>query len=813
MAEEKKKTTKKKATEEVKADKVETKKTTKKAVKDVAAESNALVVAEEKKTPKRKVSTKKKEETPVGEEKTKVKKTTRKKEEVVEVKEEKKKAKVVGYNSQTGVPVYDDPDGEKPVKFDIKTGKPIYKDDIKEEVPVKAEPVKEPAHVVTEPEVENVVVPVVAKEPVAEVVPVVAAPVGENPPVKEEPSSGVTQTITVDRSTLKSEFDGKLLQLIGWYLLGLLVSIVTLGLGAPFAKCFILNWQYKHTKINGRRLCFDGNGFQLLGNYIKWTFFTIITLGIYLIFLPVAWNKWVVKHTHYEGNKKPVVNYSLFDGTTWDLIGLSILTFFLNLFSLGLLSPFTETLLYSWRINHTTYDTIDMEFDGKGFQLLGNYIKWTFFTIITLGIYGLWVPIKRIKWEVKHTNEKGFSKHPYKPILGMILPCIFAVLCLSGGIFGLTRIDKDTWSDLVKDVNHFANSIDKEVEKYDLGHVLVERFGDLVYRIKTEDMNITWDERYRRFFEPDWYDKLSDNDFSRVFTGEVEMAVLDVDDVDTPVIIAEYDDMYRIFWLFEKKIENHFYYNQDENSGLYLAVDEDGVEHLAVIDKKDDGLYRLVYVYDTINYDDKDIVYGYDYDTFMERVKKKNITLKPLDVHYTTVDVDNMDGYEEMVEYYYKHTDKVYDVGEEIKEKNYYDEYLDYLKENASGEYSVTVLDDYISDNTVLVVFEKNKSYVLSYNKGVVVNSINAKGYIGLLKTTSDDKREYVIVVTDGKYKIYYFVRTMLSEGTPKQIKVKSNNLTKALREKGYKEAREDFKSVNISNDEDLTKLEDLLKN
>ncbi len=804
MAEEKKKTTKKKTTEEVKADKVEKKKTTKKAVKDAEVkESNALVVVEEKKTPKKKVSTKKKEETPVSEEKTKVKKSTKKKDEVVEVKEEKKKAKVVGYNSQTGVPVYDDPDGEKPVKFDIKTGKPIYKDEIKEEVAV--EPVKEVVPVVEEPKE--------VPEPVPAVVPVVTEPVVETPPVKEEPSTGVTQTITVDRSTLKSEFDGKLLQLIGWYLLGLLVSCVTLGLGAPFAKCFILNWQYKHTKINGRRLCFDGNGFQLLGNYIKWTFFSIITLGIYLIFLPVAWNKWVVKHTHYEGNKKPVVNYSLFDGTTWDLIGLSILTFFLNLFSLGLLSPFTETLLYSWRINHTTYDTIDMEFDGKGFQLLGNYIKWTFFTIITLGIYGLWVPIKRIKWEVKHTNEKGFSKHPYKPILGMVLPCIFAVLCLSGGIFGLTRIDKDTWSDLAKDVNHFANSIDKEVDKYDLGHVLVERFGDLVYRIETGDMNITWDERYRRFFEPKWYDKLSENDFSRVFTGEVEMAVLDIEDVDTPVIIAKYDDMYRIFWLYEKKIENHFYYNEDANSGLYLAVDEDGEEHLAVIEKKDDGLYRLIYVYDTINYDDKDIVYGYDYDTFMERVKKKDITLKPLDVHYTTVDVDDMDGYEEMVEYYYKHTDKVYDVGEEIKESNYYDEYLDYLKEHANGEYSVTVLDDYISDNTVLVVFEKNKSYVLSYNEGVVANSINAKGYIGLLKTVSDDKREYVIVVTDGKYKVYYFVRTMLSEGTPKQIKVKNSNLTKALREKGYKEAREDFKSVNITNNEDLTKLEDLLKN
>ena len=52
----------------------------------------------------------------------------------------------------------------------------------------------------------------------------------------------------------KSYFDGGLLQLIGWELLGLLVTIFTLGICYPWALCMVYSWRIKHTVIEGRRL-------------------------------------------------------------------------------------------------------------------------------------------------------------------------------------------------------------------------------------------------------------------------------------------------------------------------------------------------------------------------------------------------------------------------------------------------------------------------------------------------------------------------------------------------------------------------------
>ena len=98
---------------------------------------------------------------------------------------------------------------------------------------------------------------------------------------------------------MESYFDGGLLQLIGWRLLGLLITVVTLGICAPWAICMIYRWETKHTVINGKRLTFDGSAIQLFGNWIKWLLLTIITLGIYSFWLSIALKKWQTKHTHF----------------------------------------------------------------------------------------------------------------------------------------------------------------------------------------------------------------------------------------------------------------------------------------------------------------------------------------------------------------------------------------------------------------------------------------------------------------------------------------------------------------------------------
>ena len=99
----------------------------------------------------------------------------------------------------------------------------------------------------------------------------------------------------------ESYFDGGLLGLIGWSLLGGLITLFTFGICYPWAVVMVTGWKVKHTIIDGKRLTFDGTAMQLFGNWIKWLLLCIITLGIYSFWVGIAMKKWEVKHTHVLG--------------------------------------------------------------------------------------------------------------------------------------------------------------------------------------------------------------------------------------------------------------------------------------------------------------------------------------------------------------------------------------------------------------------------------------------------------------------------------------------------------------------------------
>ena len=97
----------------------------------------------------------------------------------------------------------------------------------------------------------------------------------------------------------KSYFDGGLLQLIGWRILGFIVTFCTLGICYPWALCMVYGWETRHTVVNGHRLAFDGTALQLFGKWVVMLLLCIVTLGIYGFWVGIVMRKWKVAHTHF----------------------------------------------------------------------------------------------------------------------------------------------------------------------------------------------------------------------------------------------------------------------------------------------------------------------------------------------------------------------------------------------------------------------------------------------------------------------------------------------------------------------------------
>ena len=210
-----------------------------------------------------------------------------------------------------------------------------------------------------------------------------------------------------------SYFDGSLIELIGWKLLSFLITIVTLGIGAPWGACMIYSYQINHTVYNGKRLKFEGTGGDLFVNIFKWVLLSIITLGIYTLFIPIRKTKWVISNIHFE-DEEFIRNESFFDGKTIQLIGINILSTILNFISFGLLSSFTYCYKTKWIIKHTVINRKKLVFTGRAISLFGRCMLWGFLTVITFGIFGLWIPIKKLKWQNKNTHIKVVGEEEYK---------------------------------------------------------------------------------------------------------------------------------------------------------------------------------------------------------------------------------------------------------------------------------------------------------------------------------------------------------------------------------------------------------------
>lgn len=99
--------------------------------------------------------------------------------------------------------------------------------------------------------------------------------------------------------TRQFAFDGGAGTYLGTALLGLLITVLSLGLLYPFSLVLRERWRAKHSYIEGRQLVFNGSAWGLFGLWWKWLILIVITLGIYLFWVGPRIYRWKWEHTSW----------------------------------------------------------------------------------------------------------------------------------------------------------------------------------------------------------------------------------------------------------------------------------------------------------------------------------------------------------------------------------------------------------------------------------------------------------------------------------------------------------------------------------
>lgn len=205
-----------------------------------------------------------------------------------------------------------------------------------------------------------------------------------------------------DDETSKSYYDAFFLFNIFNKFCCILLTVITLGIGYPFAVCIRERFEIKHTKYDGDELRFDGNGVMLIGKWILWWLLSIITFGIYLFFIPSRIKKWKAKNTHFVN--KEALGSGNYDGFILTEIFLKIGCSLLNLITIFIAKPFTTCWKIRYQKNHTIYDGYRLTFRGNGAFLIGKWILWLLLVPLTLGIFFFFIPGRLKRWTIKHTH-------------------------------------------------------------------------------------------------------------------------------------------------------------------------------------------------------------------------------------------------------------------------------------------------------------------------------------------------------------------------------------------------------------------------
>jgi uncharacterized membrane protein YjgN (DUF898 family) len=197
-------------------------------------------------------------------------------------------------------------------------------------------------------------------------------------------------------------FTGEGGELFKEYLIGLLLTGVTLGIYLPWFICSVQRWVINNTSLQPSprgvlQLNFKGQGGDLFGKLIIGLLLTGITCGIYYPWFAVSMQKYFTENTEAVAK----------DGTRYQVhLNLTGGQLFFVLFVGGLLTGLTAGIYVPWflcnlqkaflsnmTISENGQPLGKLDFTGEGGKLFGTYLVGLLLTLVTCGIYSFWLQV------------------------------------------------------------------------------------------------------------------------------------------------------------------------------------------------------------------------------------------------------------------------------------------------------------------------------------------------------------------------------------------------------------------------------------
>jgi uncharacterized membrane protein YjgN (DUF898 family) len=198
------------------------------------------------------------------------------------------------------------------------------------------------------------------------------------------------------------EFRGRWIDIFGNVLLISILSIITLGIYAPWGYARYQRVVATRTYYQDQSLQFDGTGGQAFVEFLIIAALTIVTLGLYGIlgFASTRLLRWQYAHTIL-----PTGQRLEYEGDAIDLFFENFLVVLFSILTLGIYYFWGYTRVRRYIVTHTYLDGKSLQFEGTGGQYFVIVLVNTLLTIITLGFYALlgFATVRLLRWDARNT--------------------------------------------------------------------------------------------------------------------------------------------------------------------------------------------------------------------------------------------------------------------------------------------------------------------------------------------------------------------------------------------------------------------------